>query len=114
MAKPTVNSINTNTEGSEDTHLHAVLPVSTSQAKGVCLACASQRGKLRYVHRAGLAYLDRDSGPANHHLCTTDLTGSRHAGRRRGAEGSNVRKERQVARRNSYRTEGRDIILYRF
>lgn len=39
----------------------------------------------------GLAYPDRDSGPANHHLCTTDLAGSRHAERRRGAEGSNTR-----------------------
>jgi hypothetical protein len=38
IAKPTIDSINTNTEGSEDTHLHAVLPVSTSQAKEVCLA----------------------------------------------------------------------------
>ena len=40
--------------GSKDTHLHAVFPVSTSHAKGVRLACASLRGKLRYVHRWAL------------------------------------------------------------
>jgi hypothetical protein len=37
-------------EGSEDTHLHAVLSVSISRAEQVRLACFLRK-KLRYVHR---------------------------------------------------------------
>jgi hypothetical protein len=37
--------------GRKDTHLHAVLPVSTSQAKGFASPALSLRGKLSCIHR---------------------------------------------------------------
>ena len=45
-----VEEVNPSRQGSEDTHLHAVLRVSISQAEHVRLVC-SLREKLRRVHQ---------------------------------------------------------------